>query len=188
MSLSMFCITTFTIQKMTFKRIFSERLAFILEFINFVCCLTAPAVHIQKYKPNPFFSMFVLTNTVICSGKLLSYFHCMRNIRLFIRKLESQKNDIDHQKLFQQNEINEDNLGILKDLIKYKRDPQNFKDFVYFLFAPTLCFQLHYPKTKRIRKFWLFKRVCEFFTALIMIIYISLQYIAPILQNWDPNH
>jgi len=34
-------------------------------------------------------------------------------------------------------------------------------DLGYFLAAPTLCFQMVYPRTQRIRGFWLFKRFVE---------------------------
>ena len=57
----------------------------------------------------------------------------------------------------------------------------DFKSFVYFLVAPTLCFQLHYPRSERIRPWFLFKRIVEFMFLVSAQIYVMLQFIYPAL-------
>ena len=36
-----------------------------------------------------------------------------------------------------------------------------FIDFAYFMFAPTLCYELNFPRTKRIRKIFVLRRFLE---------------------------
>lgn len=67
-----------------------------------------------------------------------------------------------------------------------------FKSFVYFLVAPTLCFQLYYPRTLRIRKWFLAKRVFEFVFCAFGQCFCLLQFIIPTLvtapQVFDINN
>nr|KAJ3422993.1 hypothetical protein HK105_004952 [Polyrhizophydium stewartii] len=56
-------------------------------------------------------------------------------------------------------------------------------NFAYFAFAPTLCYQTSYPRTKRIRKVFLVKRVIELSTAIAGMYFLSVQYAGPTLRN-----
>ena len=49
-------------------------------------------------------------------------------------------------------------------------------DLYYFIFAPTLCYELNYPRSERIRKRFLLRRLAEFVCPLICLIntYINL--------------
>ena len=47
-----------------------------------------------------------------------------------------------------------------KSLLKYP-DNLTVANLYYFCLAPTLCYELNYPKTCRIRKFFLMRRICE---------------------------
>ena len=38
-----------------------------------------------------------------------------------------------------------------KNLVQYP-DNLNLRDVYYFIFAPTLCYELNFPRTERIRK------------------------------------
>eukprot|EP00842_Homolaphlyctis_polyrhiza_P004119 jgi/Hompol1/4708/HPOL_002298-RA len=56
-------------------------------------------------------------------------------------------------------------------------------NIVYFCFAPTLSYQRVYPRTKRIRKVFLFKRFLELSTALAGMYFLIMQYASPTLRN-----
>lgn len=43
----------------------------------------------------------------------------------------------------------------------------------YFIAAPTLCFQLQYPRRDKIRKLWLFKRIIELIIVQSVQVYIK---------------
>ena len=49
-------------------------------------------------------------------------------------------------------------------------------DLYYFIFAPTLCYELNYPRSERIRKRFLLRRLAEFVCPFICLIntYINL--------------
>lgn len=46
----------------------------------------------------------------------------------------------------------------------------NMKDYAYFVFMPTLCFQLKYPRTATIRIGWLLKRILEFTVSMMLFL------------------
>jgi len=67
-------------------------------------------------------------------------------------------------------------------------DPENMKDptiksLLYFMLAPTLCYQPTYPRTTCIRKGWVIRQLvkCLIFTGLMG--FIIEQYINPIVKN-----
>ncbi|EGF82147.1 hypothetical protein BATDEDRAFT_34607 [Batrachochytrium dendrobatidis JAM81] len=59
----------------------------------------------------------------------------------------------------------------------------NLDNMLYFIVAPTLCYQQVYPRTKRIRKMFLFKRFVELSTSLAGMFFLTMQYAAPTLRN-----
>ncbi|KAG1463190.1 hypothetical protein G6F56_005340 [Rhizopus delemar] len=59
----------------------------------------------------------------------------------------------------------------------------NAKNLLYFFFAPTLCYQVSYPRTPKFRKTFFLKRVGEFVTCLVMMYVLTEQYAKPTLAN-----
>ena len=64
-----------------------------------------------------------------------------------------------------ENEIDDFTLKYLQKSIITKLDLLSFQNFVYFIFAPTLCYQLSYPRSPKIR--WQF--ILEYMAELIII-------------------
>eukprot|EP00359_Climacostomum_virens_P000303 CAMPEP_0204897088 /NCGR_PEP_ID=MMETSP1397-20131031/538_1 /ASSEMBLY_ACC=CAM_ASM_000891 /TAXON_ID=49980 /ORGANISM="Climacostomum Climacostomum virens, Strain Stock W-24" /LENGTH=262 /DNA_ID=CAMNT_0052064793 /DNA_START=318 /DNA_END=1106 /DNA_ORIENTATION=+ len=54
-----------------------------------------------------------------------------------------------------------------------------FKQFLYFIMAPTLCFQFEYPRSSKIRWIWLSKRIGEFVLGLLLMGVIVKQQMVP---------
>lgn len=72
----------------------------------------------------------------------------------------------------------------IETLKKYSNDLSKIitlKSFCYFLIAPTLCFQLEYPKTTKIRKWMIIKRSAELVVLVFAQIFVLLQFIQPVL-------
>ncbi|CAG9864497.1 unnamed protein product [Phyllotreta striolata] len=69
--------------------------------------------------------------------------------------------------------------------LKLAHYPDNLhvKDIYYFLLAPTLCYELNFPKTDRIRKRFLFKRIVEVVLGVQLILCILQQYMIPTIKN-----
>jgi diacylglycerol O-acyltransferase-1 len=54
---------------------------------------------------------------------------------------------------------------------------------LWFLAAPTLVYQVNFPRTPRIRKRWLMRRVAELSIFLGVFIFIIQQYVTPTVEN-----
>nr|CAI5868684.1 unnamed protein product [Callosobruchus analis] len=67
-------------------------------------------------------------------------------------------------------------------LVQYP-DNLNLKDLYYFICAPTLCYELNFPKTDRIRKRFLLKRIFEVLICGQIIMVIMQQYMVPSIKN-----
>lgn len=67
-------------------------------------------------------------------------------------------------------------------LVQY---PDNlcYKDILYFLAAPTLCYELNFPKTTRIRKRFLLKRLLEVIFGVNVVMALFQQWIIPSVRN-----
>lgn len=62
-------------------------------------------------------------------------------------------------------------------------DNLNLKDLFYFIVAPTLCYELNFPRTQRIRKRFLFKRILEFVLGTQLMLAVIQQYMIPSVKN-----
>uniref|UniRef100_A0A0X3Q0M9 O-acyltransferase n=1 Tax=Schistocephalus solidus TaxID=70667 RepID=A0A0X3Q0M9_SCHSO len=62
-------------------------------------------------------------------------------------------------------------------------DNLTFGDIYYFLFAPTLCYELNFPQTFSIRKRFLLKRVLELICLVQLILLLIQQWMVPALQK-----
>ncbi|XP_014253436.1 diacylglycerol O-acyltransferase 1 isoform X2 [Cimex lectularius] len=69
-----------------------------------------------------------------------------------------------------------------ENIVKYP-DNLTLKDLLYFIFAPTLCYELNFPKTDRIRKRFLLKRLLEVVILLQLILCLFQQWIIPSVKN-----
>ncbi|CAF1656388.1 unnamed protein product, partial [Didymodactylos carnosus] len=69
-------------------------------------------------------------------------------------------------------------------LVKYP-DNLSFKDLYYFLVAPTLCYELNYPRTRKIHKNFLARRLCEILFLSSLEYILVQQWIIPILRSID---
>lgn len=67
-------------------------------------------------------------------------------------------------------------------LTKYP-DNLNLKDLVYFMLAPTLCYELNFPRTARIRKRFVIKRVLELFFGINLALALFQQWMIPTITN-----
>ncbi|KAF2893555.1 hypothetical protein ILUMI_12618 [Ignelater luminosus] len=67
-------------------------------------------------------------------------------------------------------------------LVQYP-DNLNLKDLFYFILAPTLCYELNFPRTSRIRKRFLFKRIVEVVLGIQIIFAVMQQYMVPSVKN-----
>ncbi|XP_023949775.2 diacylglycerol O-acyltransferase 1 isoform X1 [Bicyclus anynana] len=72
--------------------------------------------------------------------------------------------------------------GKSSTLVKYP-DNLNLKDLFYFLLAPTLCYELNFPRTTRIRKRFLIKRIIEVVFGVNLVLALFQQWMIPSVKN-----
>lgn len=72
-----------------------------------------------------------------------------------------------------------------QDTVELVNYPENltFKDLLYFLCAPTLCYELNFPRTTRIRKRFLIKRCAEVIIGANVVLALFQQWIIPSVRN-----
>ncbi len=62
-------------------------------------------------------------------------------------------------------------------------DNLNIKDLYYFMMVPTLCYELNFPRTERVRKRFLLRRMLELFFGLQLVLALFQQWIIPSVKN-----
>lgn len=67
-------------------------------------------------------------------------------------------------------------------IVRYP-DNLNVKDLFYFLCAPTLCYELNFPRTNRIRKRFLLKRILEVAIGFNVVLGLFQQWMIPSVRN-----
>lgn len=90
----------------------------------------------------------------------------------------------------------ERNGGYMSELHKSERDkdkdtvqlvvyPDNLSvsDLAYYLFSPTLCYELNFPRTTRIRKRFLLKRLLEVIIGINVVMGLFQQWMIPSVKN-----
>ncbi|XP_026322632.1 diacylglycerol O-acyltransferase 1 isoform X2 [Hyposmocoma kahamanoa] len=82
------------------------------------------------------------------------------------KTLEDEKNDHD----------------ALAGIVKYP-DNLYLNDLFYFLLAPTLCYELNFPRTTRIRKRFVIKRLLEVIFGIHLILALFQQWMIPSVTN-----
>lgn len=67
-------------------------------------------------------------------------------------------------------------------LVQYP-DNLNFGDLYYYILAPTLCYELNFPRTQRIRKRFLMKRILEVIVGCQVVMSLFQQWMVPSVKN-----
>lgn len=90
---------------------------------------------------------------------------------------QNEKPDIDKDKIHIKSP-----LSYPKELVKY---PNNLtiSDIYYFMFSPTLCYELNFPRSGRIRKAFLLRRALEVMIGINLLMALVQQWIIPSVVN-----
>ncbi|XP_040481683.1 diacylglycerol O-acyltransferase 1 isoform X2 [Ursus maritimus] len=74
------------------------------------------------------------------------------------------------------------NGGAAQHPVSYP-DNLTYRDLYYFLFAPTLCYELNFPRSPRIRKRFLLRRLLEMLFLTQLQVGLIQQWMVPTIQN-----
>jgi len=79
--------------------------------------------------------------------------------------------------------FNNKNMRIIE---KYKGSFDKFltvKSYTYYVIVPTYCYQLVFPKAKRIRFMWLAQKILQLLALSLATLFIFLEYTFPLLTQ-----
>jgi diacylglycerol O-acyltransferase-1 len=162
-----------------------------------------PCLWVLTSRSDPMASMLYLSQAVVLWMKLISYAHVNSDLRklsriqrqdsaLFPTSPKGSSNDLSRngKKSSDGNDTNgKPNLNLfseVKDLQPpFLQYPQNisFVNLLYFCVAPTLCYQLNYPRSPSIRWRYVATILLRMLVVASLIIFAVEQYIMPTLEN-----
>ncbi|KAL8570499.1 hypothetical protein ACOMHN_034534 [Nucella lapillus] len=162
----------------------SEWAGAVVTFLNGLVQLTYPAWMVLREHPNPVFSSFTLAIVTILFLKLISYAHvhywCRKNKhQVVLRRRQSSSGEQNGER----SERSGDQDSLTTPMPVRYPDNLTLKDLTYFVLAPTLCYELNFPRSARIRKRFLLKRTAEMIFLITVIIGLVQQWIVPIIRN-----
>lgn len=102
--------------------------------------------------------------------KLVSFFSVLGRTRTVLETISDKKlTEESRFEHFPEEQLSEANFRLL--LEKPNLDQHlSLKEFVYYIFMPTLCYQLRYPRTETIRIGWLLRRILEFLVSAMIFL------------------
>ena len=129
------------------------------------------------------FSVITLTVYTICFLKLWSYGDVNRWCRVAQRTqlLRSRRRSFASFTMLN-SEIDDGPTSGTGAVVQYPNN-LHMRDLYYFIMAPTLCYELNFPRCIKIRKRFLAKRMLEFLFLSQVIGALVQQWIMPLLRN-----
>mmetsp|Transcript_45251 Transcript_45251/g.141842 ORF Transcript_45251/g.141842 Transcript_45251/m.141842 type:complete len:809 (-) Transcript_45251:73-2499(-) len=166
-------------ERLASKGYLPETLTWLLQMVNVNSVIVIPCVII--YSPlvssPPAASVYLLLATILWM-KLVSYCHVNQDWRRSTRAGDATTLEM-REKLSRK----------VKDTENRVAYPNNLTvgDIFYFWWAPTLSYQLNYPRSDRIRKSYVATLVLRMVVVTCLIIFISEQYVLPGMVQSVPD-
>lgn len=173
---NVFIQLTFMVEKLLSAGTISEKIGKCLHIINLLCVLLVPSSVVLLFQPPPWAASVAVMWYTIVWLKVISYISVNGWNRLGLSKT-AEKNGVAGK--------SDKNDFVTKSAENQVIYPDNLtqKDLYYFMAAPTLCYELNFPRNTRIRKRFLLRRLAEFCFLLGIIIGAVQQWIIPTVNN-----
>ncbi|XP_036904835.1 diacylglycerol O-acyltransferase 1 isoform X2 [Sturnira hondurensis] len=169
---NVFAVAAFQVEKRLAVGALTEQAGLLLHAVNLATILCFPAaVAFLLESITPVGSVLALAVYTILFLKLFSY----RDVNLWCREHRARTKASTGKKA--------DGAAAQRAGAVSYPDNLTYRDLYYFLFAPTLCYELNFPRSPRIRKRFLLRRLFEmlFFTQLQ--VGLIQQWMVPTIQN-----
>ncbi|KAM0932518.1 putative diacylglycerol O-acyltransferase [Dioscorea sansibarensis] len=164
LSLPIFPFSAFLVEKLIQHKFISEPLVITLHVILTSGAVLYPVFVILRCDSTVVSGLTLMLFACTVWLKLVSYAHTNYDLRTLSNSVD--KGDVSSTYL------NLDNSqGV------------SFRNLVYFMMAPTLCYQPSYPRTTCIRKGWVIRQLVKWVIFTGVTGFIIEQYINPIVQN-----
>ncbi|CAA0824379.1 Diacylglycerol O-acyltransferase 1 [Striga hermonthica] len=163
-SLPVFPLAAFLVEKLVKQKYIHEWVAVFLHVVITTTEILYPVVVILRCDSAVLSGVTLMLFACIVWLKLVSYAHTNYDLRVLAKSLDKWEALSSYW-----------NMDYSYDI--------SFKSLVYFIVAPTLCYQPSYPRTSCIRKGWVVRQLIKLVIFTGFMGFIVEQYINPIVQN-----
>ncbi|XP_030732064.1 diacylglycerol O-acyltransferase 1 isoform X3 [Globicephala melas] len=171
---NVFAVAAFQVEKRLAVGALTEPAGLLLHVLNLATILCFPAaVALLLESITPVGSVLALMAYTILFLKLFSY----RDVNLWCRQQRRAR-----AKAKAAAAGKKANGGAAQCTVSYP-DNLTYRDLYYFLFAPTLCYELNFPRSARIRKRFLLRRLLEMLFLTQLMVGLIQQWMVPTIQN-----
>ncbi|XP_031116374.1 diacylglycerol O-acyltransferase 1A-like [Ipomoea triloba] len=160
LSLPVFPLAAFLVEKLVQKKYITDPVAVTLHIIIMITVIFYPVLVILWCDSTFPSGVTLMLFACIVWLKLVSYAHSNHDMRALAKSLDKG-----------------DTPGTI-----YAYEV-SFKSLAYFMVAPTLCYQLSYPRSPCIRKGWVVRQLIKLIIFTGLMGFIIEQYINPIVRN-----
>lgn len=164
LSLPIFPLMAFTVETLVQQNYIMEPVAAFLHIIISLAAVLYPVVVILRLQSVVLSGVTLMLFASIVWLKLVSYAHTNYDMRALAKSVD--KGDVIPGSMNMNYSFN-----------------VSFKNLVYFMVAPTLCYQTSYPRTENVRKGWVVRQLVKLVIFTGLMGFIIEQYINPIVQN-----
>ncbi|KAI7727731.1 hypothetical protein M8C21_005990, partial [Ambrosia artemisiifolia] len=164
LSLPVFPLTAYTVEKFAWAKRISDAAVIALHIIITTVAILYPVFMILRFDSAVLSGVTLMLFACVNWLKLVSFVHANYDMRLLVNSGDKEKEQS------------------ASSSIEYFYDV-NFNSLVYFMVAPTLCYQMTYPRTTCIRKGWVIRQTIKFIIFTGVMGFIIEQYINPIVRN-----
>ncbi|CAI0387907.1 unnamed protein product [Linum tenue] len=164
LSLPLFAFAAYLVEKFAYRKYLSEPIVVSLHILISVAAVVYPV------------SVILSCDSAFLSGVTLMLFACI----VWLKLVSYAHTNYDMRAVAKSVEKGEAPSAALN--VDYSYDV-NFNSLVYFMIAPTLCYQPSYPRTPSIRKGWVVRQFIKLVIFTGLMGFIIEQYINPIIQN-----
>lgn len=187
---SIFIFAAFQIELGVAKNKISKKTTVKLHSINLLLTILAPPVQILMLESNPIGSCIACGTYVNIFLKLWSYAQANSwyrddYLKTAKKRLENSNNGTWKPRLMRTSSMPAQSFENIRDEALQVQYPYNltYKNLAYFMLAPTLCYELNYPRTKKINRPFLLRRIVEVLFLLQLALALVQQWIVPTLQK-----
>ncbi|XP_028673929.1 diacylglycerol O-acyltransferase 1a [Erpetoichthys calabaricus] len=175
---NIFSLSALYIEKRLAVGSFSEKVGLMLHTMNLTIILCFPVAVVWFVSSmTPVGGVFALSIYTVLFLKLYSY----KDVNKWCREIRQAKARTLSRSLSYP-VVDKANGEVLQTQVTY---PGNLtlRDLYYFIFAPTLCYELNFPRSPRIRKRFLLRRLFEMLFFMQLLIGLIQQWMVPTIQN-----
>ncbi|KAH9528268.1 Diacylglycerol O-acyltransferase 1 [Dermatophagoides farinae] len=190
--LNIFIYCSYWIEKLLSKNQINPNKATYIIWLNLASVLLWPIVAVFTIPTHVVAASSFSMMYLIVWLKLYSYHSVNYWCRLHQKKTHKRHNSGDsrqwnnhqhqHQNDNHHHHHTDVTTAINQQLVQYP-DNLTISDIYYFICVPTLCYELNFPRTERIRKRFLFKRLFEVIFLTQLILALIQQWMVPTIHN-----